>query len=348
MSAIILGEREVRDLLTYPECIDRMDEVLRSLAEGDVVQPARTAVVLPGGERLLGMMPGYLGSPPTLGVKAIAVVPGNREVGRPAHQGVVVLLDPTTGETTAVLEASSVTEIRTASVSAVATRALAVPQASSLGILGSGVQARAHALALPHVRPIARLRLWDRNPARARALAADLRAVISSDVEVSESAEFVVRSSDILCTTTASRAPYLKGEWLRDGTHLNAVGAATTGHRELEPSAVRRARVFVDHRASADAEADELRVFPPSGPTAPDAVSGELGEVLLGRVAGRTSPGEVTLFKSVGLAVEDLAAARFLVERATALGRGIRVDLGPASRPTPPPSSEVGPKVRGR
>ncbi len=348
MSTILLGERDVRDLLTYPECIERMDEVLRGLAEGDVLQPVRTTVALPGGERLLGMMPGYLGSPPTLGVKAIAVVPGNREVGRPAHQGVVVLFDPTTGEPTGILEASSVTEIRTASVSAVATRALAVPDASVLGILGSGVQARAHALAIPHVRPIARLRLWDRDPARARALAEDLRAATSRDVEVSESAEVVVRSSDILCTTTASRAPWLKGEWLRDGTHVNAVGAATTGHRELDPSAVRRATVFVDHRASARADADELRVSPQRGASASDVVSGELGEVLLGRVAGRTSPGEVTIFKSVGLAAEDLAAARFLVERATALGRGMRVDLTLASRPTPPPSTEDAPPVGRR
>ncbi len=346
---LILGERDVRDLLTYPECIERMDEVLRSLAEGDVLQPARSTLALPGGERLLGMMPGYLGgTPPTVGLKAIAVVPSNRESGRPAHQGVVVLFDPATGEPTALLEASSLTEIRTAAVSAVATRALAVPHASVLGIVGSGAQARAHALALPHVRPIARLRLWDRNPARARALAADLRAVTPSDVDVSESAEDVVHSSDILCTTTASRAPWLKGEWLQDGTHVNAVGAATTGHRELDPTAVRRARVFVDHRASARAEADELRVPPQQGESVLDVVSGELGEVLSGTVPGRTSPGEVTLFKSVGLAAEDLAAARFLVERATALGRGTRVDLTLDSRRTRPGSPEDRPPVRDR
>lgn len=332
MSTLVLGERDVRDLLDYPSAIERMDEALRTLATGDAVEPPRVVVELPGGRTWLGLMPGYLGGPPTAGTKVLAVVPTNREAHRPSHQGVVVVFDPATGETQGLIDASSLTEIRTAATSAVATRALARREAASLGVIGTGVQARAHALAIPHVRRIERIRVWGPTEERRRALAHELARTTSAEVEALDDAETVVRGADIVCTTTASRQPWLRAEWIAPGAHVNAVGASVPGYRELEASVVARSRVFVDRLESAWAGSDDLRVPVAEGAVGRDVVVGEVGSVLRGELPGRTDDREVTVFKSVGLAVEDLAAARFLLERAARTGRGMAVDLTDAPR----------------
>jgi ornithine cyclodeaminase len=331
VSTLVLGHTDIRRILSFPEGIAAMDGALRRLAAGEARQPLRSLMAVPGRSGLLASMPAYLAEPETLGTKVLTVYSANREQGRPSHQGVVALFDPAHGEPLALLDATALTEVRTACVSAVATRALARADAGELAILGSGALAEAHARAIPHVRPVRRIGLWDRRPERARALADRLARSQSIPVEVHPDAEAAVRSADVVCTTTASDAPVLLGEWLAPGTHVNAVGAVGPGLRELDTGALQRSRVFVDRRESALAEAEEVRIPLAEGAFGPDHLRGELGEVLLGATPGRRSDAEITLFKSVGLAVEDLAAARHAYDRALALGVGLRVDLAPGS-----------------
>ena len=331
MPTRVVDGRTVRELLDYPACIDRMAEALRTLAEGKALQPLRSVLPLPRRSALLGLMPGALAEPETVGVKLVTVFPENREAGRPSHQGIVVLFDPQDGSPLALFDATSITEIRTAAVSALASRELARPDARTVAILGSGTQAGAHARALKAVRPVDRVAIWDRRPERAAALAARLRSE-GLPAEVATDREPAVRDAAIVCTTTASRTPLLEGEWLAPGTHVNAVGASAPGFRELATTAVVRARVFVDRRESAWAEADDLRVPLAEGAISAGHVVGELGEVLVGRIRGRERREEVTVFKSLGLAVEDLVAARYLLDRAVALGRGSLVELAPSGR----------------
>ncbi|MGD0250752.1 MAG: ornithine cyclodeaminase family protein [Thermoplasmata archaeon] len=316
--------------MPYPDGIRVVDEALRRLARGEALQPLRSVMAVPGRAGLLGSMPAYLAVPETLGTKVLTVFPANRERGSPSHQGVVALFDPAHGEPLALVDAGAITEIRTACASAVATRALAREGAEELVILGCGAQAESHALAIPHVRPIRRIELWDRRPERARALADRLATIQRVPTEVRPDAEPAVRRADIVCTTTASPTPVLLGDWLAAGTHVNAVGAVGPGLRELDTEAVRRSRVFVDRRESVLTESEDVRVPLAEGAIAPAHLRGELGEVLLGTTAGRLSNEDITLFKSVGLAVEDLAAARYAYDRALALGVGSRVDFSTA------------------
>jgi alanine dehydrogenase len=330
MATLVLDHRTVRDLLTYPECIERMADALRALSVGEAEQPVRSTFHLGSRTGFLGLMPAGSTNPPALGIKVLSMFPQNSGTGRPAHQGVVVLFDPDLGEPIAIVDAASLTEIRTAAVSALATRVLAREDASVLAILGTGAQAAAHAHAVSHVRHIRRLILWGRNRARARSLAQGL-AGLDPTVEVADDVETALGAADILCTTTASREPIVPGEWVRPGTHVNAIGATALGSRELSTSLVVRSRVYVDQREAAWTEADDLRIPLAERAIDRDHVRGELGELLLGRADGRRTGEEITLFKSVGLAVEDLAAARYLYERATAEGRGDRIALSPTT-----------------
>jgi ornithine cyclodeaminase/alanine dehydrogenase-like protein (mu-crystallin family) len=327
MTTVILGPEDVRRLLPYPDCIDAVAGALERLARGGARQPVRTNMGIPDRAALLASMPGYLDSPETLGTKVLTVFPENHAQQRPSHQGVVVLFDPVHGEPIAVLDASTLTEIRTASVSAAATRALSRPGATELAVLGTGAQADAHARAIPCVRRVRHIRVWGRRPEQARAFAARLARTQVLPVEVFETAEEAVRSADLVCTTTSSSRPVLEGEWLAPGTHVNAVGAVGPGLRELDARTLQRARVYVDHRESAMAESEDLKVPLADGTLRPDDVLGEVGQVLLGTLPGRRSEEEITVFKSVGLAIEDLAAARLVHERAVAQGTGTRVEI---------------------
>ncbi len=323
MRTLLLNGSLVRQLLGYPECIDLMELALGTLARGDAVQPLRQVLAVPNRPTFLVTMPGWSGRPEILGIKVLSVMPENRETEGPSHQGFVALFDVDHGAPVALVDASALTEIRTAAVSALATRLLSREDARTLTIVGTGLQAGAHARAIPRVRSIERLLLWGRRPERAQALAAQLGPM----AEVATDLEAAVRSADILCTTTASRVPLVDGAWLKRGAHVNAVGASAPGFRELTPSAVRACRTFVDRRESAWAEADELRIPRAEGTIGTDHVVGELGEVLLGSVLGRRAPREITLFKSVGLAIEDLFAARRVYERAVEAGAGQSVEL---------------------
>lgn len=329
MSTLILTQAEIPALLPMSECIDAMAEVLATVARGDATLPLRSMLFLPDSPNIFALMPARLGAPPCVGVKVITVFPGNHAAGLDSHQGAVLLFDTEHGRLLAVLDATSITAIRTAAVSAVATRLLAREGADSLALLGAGVQARTHLEAIRLVRPVRDVRIWSRTRASAERLAAEARDRWGIEATVAATAADAVRDAAIVCTVTSSREPVLRGEWLSPGAHVNAVGTATRTARELDTAAVVRARLFVDRRESALAEPGDIIVPLAEGAIAPDHIVAEIGELLLG-APGRRSDDEITLFKSLGLAVEDLAAAHRLYERARREKRGTWLELGGA------------------
>jgi ornithine cyclodeaminase/alanine dehydrogenase-like protein (mu-crystallin family) len=328
MQILIVNQDEVRRLLPMAECLDVMARTLAALARGEALLPLRQVLMLPGGQGAFGAMPAHLSSPPALGIKVITVFPGNHGTAYDSHQGAVLLFETERGRLLAVMDASSITAIRTAAVSGVATRALARADASTLALLGSGVQAATHLEAVALVRPLRRVRVWSRDPAHVARFVEAARTRHGFAIEAAPSARDAVAEADVVCTVTASREPVLEGAWLRAGTHVNAVGASLRTARELDSAAVARARVFVDRRESAANEAGDLLIPRAEGAIGDDHVQGELGEVLLGRVDGRRSAAEITVFKSLGLAVEDVASAHHIHARAHAAGMGTWVELG--------------------
>jgi ornithine cyclodeaminase/alanine dehydrogenase-like protein (mu-crystallin family) len=305
VSILVLSDADVRELLPMGECIDAMDEVLRALARGELHQPLRFITRPPHAESLMGFMPAYRGGEhPVWSLKEIVISPGNpTERGLDAHQGGVLLHDGETGELRALLNASAVTEIRTAAVSAVATRALARPDARVVAIVGAGVQARSHAEAMRAVLPAAEILGWSRRDGG--------------------TAEEVVRGADVVCTCTSSREPVLRREWLAPGAHVNAVGSSVPTARELDADTVAASRLFVDRRESAVNEAGDLL----RAGFGEEEIAAELGEVLIGTHPGRSAADELTVFKSLGLAVEDLAAAELVVRKARDQGVGTEVEF---------------------
>ena len=277
-------------------------------------------------------MPAYLGAPAAVGAKVITVFPGNHGTAFDSHQGAVLVFDTVHGSLQALLDASAITAIRTAAVSAVATRLLAREDADDLAILGSGVQARMHLEAIPLVRPIKRVRVWSRNGDHARDVARFASKHLGRRIEIAESAEHAVRGASIVCMTTSARQPVLHGDWLSPGTHVNAVGASTPDAREIDTQTVTRSRLYVDRRESALKEPGDILVPLSEGAITASHIVGELGELLLGTAVGRRDATEITLFKSLGLAIEDLAAAHHVVERARALGVGQRDRPGRSAR----------------
>lgn len=321
-SVLVLSHADVHRLLPMPACIEVMADVLRATARGGAVLPLRSSVWMPDRRGMVGLMPGFLDAPASLGLKVVSIFPGNHGTAHDSHQGVVLLFDTQHGAPLAILDASSITAIRTAAVSGVATRALANPGAGDLAILGAGVQAATHLAAMRAVRTIRRVRVWSRNRAHAEAFAA------AHGVEAAATARDAVAGADLICTTTAAREPILEGAWLAAGAHVNAVGACFATARELDTAAVARARLIVDRRESALAESGDFLLARAEGAITDDHIVGELGELLLGTRTGRRTADEVTVFDSLGIAVEDLAAAHHVYAQAIAQGAGVRVPLG--------------------
>ncbi len=330
MDLLVLSERDVHALLPMADCIAVMKEALSALARGDAYQPLRMVMRTPDGAGFLGLMPGHL-APSTpvggLGVKAVTVFSGNAARGMDTHQGGVLLFDPDTGRLSALMHGGAITAIRTAAVSGVATDTLARADAGELAILGAGVQARTHLSAMAAVRRLRRVRVWSRTNERARQFMAEQAQRYDIPIEAVHSPEESVRGADIVVTVTASHEPILERAWLKSGAHINAVGSSLSSAREIDSATVAAARVFVDRRESAMAEAGDLIIAAREGAFNLDRIEAELGEVLIGKHPGRRSGDELTLFKSLGLAVEDVAAAAFVVRRAIERGAGQRVEL---------------------
>ena len=319
MKVLVLSEHEVHELLTMGECIEVMEDALASLARGEGHQPLRSLVRAPGAAGFLGLMPAYRGGKsPYFGLKEVCVFPGNPSRGLDTHLGAVLLHSGETGEPLAIVNASAVTAIRTAAVSAVATKLLAREDASVLAVLGSGVQARSHIKSIPLVRKIREIRVFSRNRAQAEAL---------EGVTIATSVEEALAGADIIVTATSSKEPIVFRKYIAPGAHINAVGSSVATARELDTATVAESSLFVDRKESTVNESGDY-LFPlREGAIREDHIRGEIGDVLIGKTKGRSSAGEITLFKSLGLAMEDLASAAFLYEKATKVGRGTFVDF---------------------
>jgi len=305
VSLLVLSAAEVEELLTMEDCVAAMEDVLAALARGELYQPLRSVHRPPDGAGFIGLMPAHrAGDRELYSLKEIVVLPDNPTRGLDAHQGGVLLHDGETGELVALLNASPITAIRTAAVSAVATRALARRGSRVVAIVGSGVQGKAHVEAMRAVLDEPELRMWSRRDGG--------------------TAEEIVRGADVVCTCTNSREPVLRREWLAPGAHVNAIGAIAPA-RELDAETVAAATLFVDRRESALNESAEYQVALAEGAIGGEHIRAELGEVLVGRHPGRTDAGELTVFKSLGLAVEDLAAAELVVRRARERGVGTEI-----------------------
>jgi len=328
MSFRLLTHRDVRELLPMNECVDVMATALAALSRGDVTLPLRTMMWLPEKIGLLGLMPAYLGDPRCFGLKAISFMPANMGTEYESHQGAVLLFEVEHGQLLAVIDASSITGIRTAAASGLATRLLARENAGDLALLGSGVQAASHLEAMGVVRNLRRVRVWSRDTEGAEAFAEREGRRLGISIETASSARGAVKGADIICTTTGAKEPILAGEWLSPGAHVNAVGACFPTARELDTDAVRRSRFYVDCRESTLNEAGDFLIPRREGAIGDDHIVGEIGDVMLGNVEGRRSPEEITVFKSLGIAIEDLASAHHIYKKAVASDRGLRADLG--------------------
>jgi ornithine cyclodeaminase/alanine dehydrogenase-like protein (mu-crystallin family) len=324
VTLLVLADYHVRELLPYDECAEVMRRALAELARGSLQQPLRTIVRPAGAAGFMALMPAYARGT-AYGLKALCITPGNPAIGKDAHQGGVLLFAGDTGEPLAMVNASAVTEIRTAAVSAVATDLLARAGAAELAIIGTGVQARAHARALAATRPLTGIRIAGRDPARAREMAAGLSAELGLPVSAHEAARDAIEGADIVVTATSSSEPVLSRAWLAAGTHVNAVGACVPDAREIDTATMAEAALFADSRESVRNEAGDYLLARQEG--ADNPVRAELGELLTGAAAGRADAGEITVFESLGLAAEDLAAASYLYEKATGLGAGTAADF---------------------
>ncbi|MGZ4186314.1 MAG: ornithine cyclodeaminase family protein [Solirubrobacteraceae bacterium] len=354
MRVLILSHADVHKALTPEECADAMASVLVAHARGEAFMPLRSIMAPPGAAGFMGLMPAWRGARPPDGdsspaqdsdatepalpeppppdkavfsLKAICLIPANPARGLDAHQGIVTLFDGETGVPTAILDASAVTEIRTAAVTAVATRELARKDARALAILGAGVQARSHLKALMKVRPFDHVRIYAPTEEHAHAVIDEAQDT-DAELTVAPSAELAVNGADVVVVATSSREPVMSREWLSIGAHVNAVGASSPSAREIDVQSVADSALFCDSLESLRNEAGEFRLaLADRAISGEDHVRAELGEVLAGLKPGRRDDTELTLFRSLGLAVEDLAAAEHAVAVARSHGIGTEVEL---------------------
>jgi ornithine cyclodeaminase/alanine dehydrogenase-like protein (mu-crystallin family) len=322
---LIISEDDVRREMTIEAAIPLMRQVMRALSLGEARQELRRIVPLDGGA--LGLMPGALAVGQPFGVKLMSVFPGAHAFGLPSHQGLIVLFHPQSGEPLAMVEAASVTELRTAAVSAVATDVLANPEARRLAILGAGRQGRAHALAIAKVRDLESVSVWSRNLDHAVRLASELKPLIGVEGVVAHTPAEAAADADIICTTSSASEPILMADEIKPGAHINAVGSSRAGPCEIDPHLAARAVFVADHRASVLEQGEEWLRATRLGLIGPEHLRGELGEVIAGRVAGRGTPDQITLYKSLGSIVQDLAVAAALADRASVAGFGVRAPL---------------------
>jgi len=323
MKILVLDNRQIKELLPMPECIELMADALAALARGEVYQPLRTIVRPPEARGLLGLMPAYrAGEQGAFGLKAICVFPENPAKGKDAHQGAVMLFSRETGELLALMNASEITAIRTAAVSAVATRLLAREDAQQLAIIGAGVQARTHLVSVAAVRTIKHARVTARNIEHAQQLVREMRQKFGFSIEAVQTNEEAVRGADLIVTATSSLEPVINKEWISPGAHVNAIGTHSPNSREIDSATMAAARIFTDRRESVLNEAGDYLLAAKEGVVTPESILGEIGELLIGTKTGRTSATEITLFKSLGLAIEDVVSADYLYQKAKAQQAG--------------------------
>lgn len=303
-----IDDEEVARRLTYDVCIPIVRDAMVALSLGQTKQLLRSILELSAG-RLFGIMPGALGAHAAFGAKLIAVFQADSAPDRPSHQGVVVLFDPHSGAPVCIVDAAAITAIRTAAASAVATAALARPDASRLAIIGCGLQAATHARAIAQVRRLESIVVWGRSLERARAFLQRMHAEFAFPLSAAACAEEAVGQADIVCTVTSAQEPVVKGAWIRPGTHLNLVGSSYAGPAEVDNDLVVRSRFIADSREGILRQGAEFLRAKQAGLVGDDHIVAEIGQVLAGQIEGRRSAGEITVYKSIGHVVQDLAAA---------------------------------------
>jgi len=324
---LILTHQEVEELLPVDECIPVMSEALSDLARGRTFLPLRMVITPPGAAGDMAVMPAYRsGDQAAYGVKVVCFFPGNPSKGLDSHQGSVMLFSGETGELLALMNASAITAIRTAAVSGAATKLLARENANELAIIGSGVQARAHLAAMACVRKIKRARVASLRFDNAKRFAAEFASRYSFPIEPVESVEQAISGADLIVTATTAETPILKLDWISAGAHLNVVGSSIPRTREIDSATIAAASLFVDRRESTMNEGGDYLFALREGAIGQDHIKAEIGELLIGSKTGRTSDNEITIFKSLGLAVEDLASAGYLYQKAQKSNKGAWVE----------------------
>ena len=306
-----MDKRQVLRRLSMAGCIGLMRTVLQDDAEGKSRQYLRTVTPLPG-NNLLGFMPAYLGTGDYFGAKVITVFPGNHQAGLPSHQGSVLLFDAEHGALRFMADGDAITQIRTGAVSAVATDLLARPDAKRLALLGAGAQGRSHLEAMALVRRLTEVTVWDVRPENARRFAAEMDEKAGCPIRACSCAEEAVRDADIICTLTPSPTPVLESSWVKPGAHINAVGACSATARELSSDLVARCLLYGDSIESVEKESGDYLIPLSEGVIQKGHLRGTIGQLLCGEITGRTSAQDVTLFDALGLAIEDVACAKYL------------------------------------
>ena len=327
MEIRVLRGTEVRQLLPMAECVDLMHRTMIAVSERRVVLPLRSVMVMPGELGMLGNMPGYLADPECFGVKLVSMIPRNKTTQFSSHLGMVLLFEAEHGCPVALLDAGKITAIRTAAASGLATRLLARPDAGDLALLGAGEQAQSHLEAMLAVRALRRIRVWARDRDKAAAFARIEGARHGIVIETAATVPQAVAGADIICTVTKARDPILLGEQIAPGAHLNVVGSSIAATAEIDTPAVVKSRFFVDYRESTVNEGGEYLRALKAGAVTPQHILAEIGEVANGSKTGRRAPSDVTLYKSLGIAPQDLASAHYVLERARAAGVGQVIDF---------------------
>jgi alanine dehydrogenase len=323
----LLTEQHVHSLLPMADLIPAMEAALAKFSSGDVLQPVRTVLTVGPTKAYYGLMPAYIPTPASMGAKIVTVFGENHTKGLPSHLATILLFDPDTGSLIAMMDGRYITEARTAAVSAVSARYLAKAEASTLALIGSGVQARSHLEALHHVRQLKQVRVWSPRPRSREQFIAEMTARTGMRIDDAPTAEAAVSGADLIVIATASKTPVVDNAWVAAGAHVMCVGACRPDQREMDPALVKRGRLFVDSRAGALVEAGDIVMNIKDGLFDAAHVRGEIGELVLGRVDGRTADPEVTIFKSLGMAVEDVVAADLVFRRATETGAGTELTL---------------------
>jgi ornithine cyclodeaminase/alanine dehydrogenase-like protein (mu-crystallin family) len=323
----LLTERQVQSLLPMPDLIAAMESALAKFSSRDVLQPVRSVLTVGPTKAYFGLMPAYIPAPASLGAKLVTVFGENHKRDLPSHLATILLLDPETGALQAIMDGRYITEARTAAVSAVSTRFLARPDASTLAIIGSGVQARSHLEAYQLVRQLKDVRIWSPRQRSREQFVEDMRGHAAFPIVAADSAEAAVRGADLIVLVTSSPTPVIEDAWVSSGAHVVCVGACRPNQQEMPPALVARSRLYVDSKAAALVEAGDIVMNIAAKLFDESHIRGEIGELVLGRIPGRESAGDVTVFKSLGMAVEDVVAADLVFRRASETGSGTELML---------------------
>jgi alanine dehydrogenase len=324
---LILSEQQVKSLIDIDELIATLGQAHIQYSTGRAIMPVRLVVPLPQIQGRITSMPGYLNEDKALGMKVVTYFQDNPKQNLPAILATIMLFSSESGKMIAAMDGGYITAIRTACASALATRLLANPNTPVLGILGAGVQARAHIQALTRVRQLSQIKLYSPSGKSAHSIRQDLEKSCGIPIEVVDSAQAAVRDSDLLVTVTTAKNPIIQVEWLKPGVHINAVGSHRPDLREIDGATLKRAKVVVDSRAAIMAECGDILLALKEQSIGVDDIHGEIGQVLAGTKAGRISPSEVTLYKSVGIAIQDVATAQMVYRKALAQNVGTTVEI---------------------